>query len=53
MKVLKYSLIILINISLLSTVKSRGKTYDDLDDILRHEGLNSTSTHIAYKEPLD
>jgi len=34
-------------------VSLRGKTYDDLDDILKHEGLNSTKTHIAYKEPLD
>lgn len=35
------------------TGAARGKTYDDLDEILKSEGLNSTKTHVAYKEPMD
>lgn len=31
----------------------RGKTYDDLDEILKHEGLNSTKTHVVYTAPYD
>ncbi|CDW85725.1 UNKNOWN [Stylonychia lemnae] len=40
-------------IYLYSQIDARGKTYDDLDDILKHDGLNSTKTHVAYKEPMD
>ncbi len=37
----------------ISSVKARGKTYDDLDDILKKDGLNSMKTHVVYQAPFD
>ena len=54
MKVLvKLSLTTCLLLIVIEQVQSRGKTYDDLDDILRKDGLNSTKTHHAYITPFD
>jgi len=53
MKVYRLLIALAVCFTFISQIQARGKTYDDLDDILKHDGLNSSKTHIAYKEPLD
>lgn len=52
----KFKAVIIVLISLcylVCEIESRGKTYDDLDEILKKEGLNSTKTHVEHKEIID
>lgn len=52
----KYVLLLtaLFSLSLIiHSAEGRGKTYDDLDEILKKEGLNSTKTHVEHKEVID
>ena len=51
----KVAVSIFIVTSLLASVNSRGKTYDDLDDIIKHQAdgrLASRDNHKAYQVPV-
>ena len=50
---LKSHLILLTIFLFANHVLSRGKTYDDLEEILRHEGLSSMKTHVTLQPSMD
>eukprot|EP00347_Sterkiella_histriomuscorum_P003981 403362201 len=55
-KTIKYSslvFLLLLGLTSINQVQGKGKTYDDLDDILKHDGLNSTKTHVAHQEAME